>query len=238
MKRRSTVLTLSAMFLCSACSAPKDQSIIVSVARAPGLACDFSDSTKYVEGGAVDLAVFGAATSYYQVFSWENDLQDISVTVNGSQLTTDTPNTFIASAIRDSYLFVGGTNPPTSFVNISASIAPGGTPILNSVGVQLLTQEAALAICGLPVGTDNCPNVAALPPLGAGTTHNLLVTFTIAGNLVGGGSAQTNAITYPLSLFNSGTFDGTTEQCVAGTIPQVTSCGVPGRDIPYCIPPP
>jgi hypothetical protein len=234
MKHQRTVLILSAMCLASSCSAPKDQSIVVSQARAPGLACDFSDATKYVEGGAVDLAAFGPASSYYQVFGWENDLEDISVSVSGSQITTDTPNTFIATTIQDVYQLVGAaTSPPTGFVSISATIPPGGTSTQNSVGVYLLTQEAAQAICGPSTLTDNCPGVG-------GTSQTLLVTFQIMGTLVGGGGTSTNPITYPITLFNSGnTMPGTGGQlvepwvCATGQ-PQTTACNVPGRDITYC----
>jgi hypothetical protein len=234
MKRRFVVSAFSALLLGSACSAPKDQSIIVTQARAPGTECEFTDATIYVEGGQVDMAAFGPASSFYQVFGWENDLQDISVTVGGQQITSNTPNTFIATAIQDSYVLVNGTNPPTGFVNISATIAPGGTPITNTVGVFLLTTEAAQAICGVPLGTDNCPGV----PIGF--SKNLLVTFQLIGTLVGGGSAATNPVTFPITLFNSGNTmpnpaspDTEPWICASGN-PQVDTCGVPGRTITYC----
>ncbi len=45
----SVRLFLPALVLVSACTAPPDQSLIVTVARAPGDKCDFLDKTKYVE---------------------------------------------------------------------------------------------------------------------------------------------------------------------------------------------
>ncbi len=233
----SWLLMLPALLFGSACKAPSDQSIIVTTARAPGTQCDFSDSTKYVEGGAIDLAAFGADSSYLQVFSWENDLENISVTVT-SQITTDTPNTFIATTIEDSYVLLGGgAKPPAGLVSITAAIAPGAVASTSDVGVFLLTQQAMATICGAPSATENCPGFPA------GTSAATLnVTFQIAGALVGGGSAQTNAITFPLTLFNSGftvpadpAFP-TVEPwvCAPGASPAVTSCGVPGRDITYC----
>ncbi len=194
----SWLLMLPALLFGSACKAPSDQSIIVTTARAPGTQCDFSDSTKYVEGGAIDLAAFGADSSYLQVFSWENDLENISVTVT-SQITTDTPNTFIATTIEDSYVLLGGgAKPPAGLVSITAAIAPGAVASTSDVGVFLLTQQAMATICGAPSATENCPGFPA------GTSSATLnVTFQIAGALVGGGSAQTNAITFPLTLFNS-----------------------------------
>jgi len=222
-------LTL-AVLLASGCSAPPDQSIIVSSARAPGLACDFSDSTKYVESGALDLSVPPLYQSYYQVFSWENDLQNISVTVN-TQITTDTPNTFIATTIKDNYVMVGGTSPPNGLVSITAAILPGATFDTNSVGVYLLTAAAIEAICGGVVGNDNCPG---FQPTAAAPTATLLVTFQIAGSLVGGGAAQTNPVTFPLTLFKGGNFDNATGTCAKGYAPTTTSCLAPGRDIAYC----
>jgi|GEM_PF-522628 len=226
------LLVLTALLL-GACTAPPDQSIIVTTARAPGEKCDFSDPTKYVEGGSIDLAAFGGASSYYQIFGWGNDLQNIGVTVNGQQITTETPNTFVATGIKLSYVVVGGAipTPPPGVVNISATIAPGATPTTNSVGVFLLTQQAAQAICGSKDYT--CP---LFPPGKA--TVTLQVTFQITGALVGGGAAQTNPITYPLTLSNYGnvTISGTSPPvCTSPYVPQTTSCGVPGRDIPFCV---
>jgi hypothetical protein len=227
--RRLVPWMLTALLMASACSAPPDQSIIVSSARAPGTNCDFSDATKYVEGGALDLSVPPLFQSYYQVFSWENDLENISVTVN-TQITSETPNTFIATTIKDNYVMVGGTNPPNGLVSITAAITPGATANENSVGVFLLTNAAVQAICGPVVGNDNCHGFPA------GGVETLLVTFQIAGSLVGGGAAQTNPVTFPLTLFKSGHFDNATGTCAVGYVAVTTTCDLPGRDIPYCVP--
>ncbi len=229
----SVRLFLPALVLVSACTAPPDQSIIVTVARAPGDKCDFSDPTKYVEGGAIDLAALGSFSSYYQVFGWENDLENIAVSVNGQQITSDTPNTFVASSIKNSYQVVGGAvpTPPPGVVNISATLAPGATPTTNTVGVQLITQQAAQMICGSTNYT--CPN---FPPGHPSVTLN--VTFQLAGALVGGGAAQTNPITYPITLANYGNVLPTNPPtCIPAATTEVTSCGIPGRDIPYCVVP-
>jgi hypothetical protein len=256
MKHRYSLfaLMLFVVLFGSQCTSPPDQSIIVSAARAPGNICDFSNATLYVESAAVDLAAYGSASSYFQVFGWENDLENISVTVT-QQITSETPNTFIATTIENKYQYSGATKPPDGLVNISASIAPGGTPTNNSVGVYFLTQEAMASICGAPTAAENCPGLPAGSP-----SATLLVTFQITGALVGGGAASTNPITYPVYLFNSGNTvpnnigipgglsdggvlfkpDPTLEPwtCLPGTTPQVTSCGVPGRDITYCATPP
>jgi hypothetical protein len=236
------LLTLPALMLGSACTAPPDQSIIVTLARAPGPKCDFSDPTLYVEGGAVDLAALGSFSSYFQVFGWENDLNATGVTVNGQTLTTGTPNTFVSTAVKLTYAVVGGAvpTPPPGVVNMSATIAPGGIPTTNTVGVELLTQQAAQAICGSTGPT--CPNFPPNHP-----TVTLLVTFQITGALVGGSAAQTNPITYPITLANYGNVDPVSGQCTPVCppppipaappcfVPQTTSCGIPGRDVPYCV---
>lgn len=252
---RPFLLSLSALLLGS-CTAPPDQSIIVTEARAPGQACDFSDPTKYVEGGAIDLAAFGENSTYIQIFGWENDLQNISVSVNGQQITSETTNTFIATSIKLNYQVVGATipTPPPGVVNVSATIPPGGTPSTNTVGVYLLDQTAAQTICGPPEyvlpdggyaglllpdggltqfqdgGTgESCPGLPAGSP-----SVNMLVTFQLSGALVGGGAAQTNPVTFPLTLSNYGgvAYNG---NCKPGYIPQETTCNIPGRDLPYCI---
>jgi hypothetical protein len=222
----AAVCIWSSLLLASACSAPPDQSIIVSTARAPGTECNFSDATLYVENGALDLSVPRLYQSYFQVFSWENDLENISVTVN-TQITTDTPNTFIGTTIKDNYVMVGGVSPPNGLVSISAAILPGATFANSDVGIFLLTNAAVQAICGNPTALDNCPDFAGGP-------STLLVTFQVAGSLVGGGAAQTNPISFPLTLFKGGNVkpDGT---CATGFVAETTSCGIPGRDIPYCV---
>jgi hypothetical protein len=215
--RRHLVL-LPMLAAAAACTAEKDISIVVTAARAPGDTCGFTDPTLYVEGGAIDMSVFGPASSYFQVFSWESQLQQISTTVNGDTIASSQANTFIANRVQLSYILVGGTNPPNGLINMSATIVAGATPDKNSVGVELLTPEAAQA-----------GNTATL----AGGSQTLLVTFQIAGNLVSGASSMTNPITYPLTLFRSG-YDAATNTCPPGETTHVTSCNIPGRDIPYC----
>jgi hypothetical protein len=252
MKHRISYVALMSLVTLfgSQCTSPPDQSIIVTTARAPGDICDFSNATLYVEGGALDVDVYPAFQSYYQVFGWENDLENISVTVT-QQITSETPNTFVATTIEDSYVLesqgpdggaVVGPNPPPGLVSISATIAPGGTPTDNSVGVFLLTQSAMSAICGPPTLHDNCPNFPNKP-----ITESILVTFQITGALVGGGATSTNPITFPVTLFKGlapdptsltgfkPSFDPFTGACVPGYVTQTTSCGVPGRDIAYCV---
>ncbi|HXX30690.1 MAG TPA: hypothetical protein VEJ89_08230 [Myxococcaceae bacterium] len=220
---RRFLLLLPALVAAAGCSAEKNLSIVVSAARAPGTNCDFSDPTKYVEGGAVDMSVFGGASTYFQVFSWESQLQQISTTVNGDQISGAQANTFISTYVQLSYILVGGSNPPTGIINMSASITAGATPDKNSVGVELLTPQAATA--GY--------NAALANP---GASQTLLVTFAIFGNLVGGGSSQTNPVTFPLTLFYGIPPVAGTLTCPANTTSQMTSCGIPGRDIQYCVP--
>lgn len=253
--RYPTVTLLLVSTALGSCTSPPDQSIIVSEARAPGSICDFSDATLYVESAAVDLAAYGAQSSYVQVFGWENDLENISVTVT-QQITSETPNTFIATTIEDNYTLLGAPTtagtPPNGLVSISATIPPGGTPTANTVGVYLLTQAAMQAICGDPTLTENCPGFPAGTP-----SATLLVKFQITGALVGGGATSTNPIIYPVYLFNHGntvppsrqvgptlpdggaTFvvDPTIEpwDCAPNSVSEVTSCNVPGRDIAYCV---
>ena len=217
-------LLLSVAVVAPACSATKDNSIVVSSARAPGDKCDFGDPTLYVESGSVDIAAFGAGSSYVQVFSWENDLQQISTTVNGDTISGATLNTFISTQVNLSYVLVGGTNPPPGIVNMNATITAGGTPDKNSVGVEFLTQQAAQTL-----------NAAIPDPAPGGITasQTLLVTFQIVGALVGGGAAATNPVTFPLTVFKA-------TPPVAGVCPGTTTphsfstCGIPGRDGPYC----
>jgi len=223
------LLLFPAVAILAACAAEPDTSVVVSIARAPGENCDFSDPTKYIEGGAVDMSVYGDASSYFQVFSWESQLQQITTTVNGDQISGPVLNTFVANRVELSYILVGGTNPPPGIINMAAAIPAGGTADKASVGVELLTPEAAAA-----------GNAAAV----TGTSQTLLVTFQVAGNVVGGAGLTTNPVTFPLTLFRCPPASTDFNCAEASQFPlacptnyhsQVTSCNIPGRDIPLCV---
>ncbi len=233
-------ILLAVPLLLESCTAPANQSIIVAEARAPGTSCNFTDPTMYVENGAVDMSVYGTNSSYYQVYSWQNDLENISVTYGNSNITAETPNTFIASRIDLSYQVVGpstkcglqtcptATAPPPGTINISAAITPGATFSTNSVGVYLMTPEAAQTL----YSTVQQAAIQAQAPI----SYTLLVTFDLAGTLVGGGAAATNSVTYPVYLFY-GIPPSPRDSlgCPVGSVSEMTSCNVPGRDIQYCI---
>ncbi len=222
------VLMLAQLPLLPACTAPSNQSIIISSALAPGGSCNFQDFTLYVEGGSLDMSVYKTNSSYYQVFAWENDLQNISVNYNGTNITEDTPNTFIANRIELTYDFVGQANPPPGIINFSAAIFPGALPTTNSVGVYLLTPAAADFV--YPIVRD-----AAIAAQEA-KSFTLNVTFDLAGTLVGGGAAATNPITYPITLFYGiAPFPAYTLSCPNGSTPETTSCNIPGYNLPYCV---
>src|SRR5208283_4407628 len=146
-----------------------------------------------------------------------------------SNITAETPNTFIANRIDLSYqLSPAAATPPPGTINISAAITPGATFSTNSVGVYLVTPEAASVL--YPIVRNAA--IAAQAPI----SYTLLVTFDLAGTLVGGGAAATNTITYPVYLFYGiPPSPRDSLSCPEGTIPQVTSCNIPGRDIQYCV---
>ena len=225
---RHHLLLLPLLAAAAACTAEKNISIVVTAARAPGDNCDFPDPSKYVEGGAIDMSVFGPNSSYFQIFSWESQLQQISTTVNGDTIAGPQANTFIANRVELTYLLVNGTNPPNGLINMSASIAAGATSDKNSVGPELLTPDAAQA-------ADAATTV--------GASQTLLVTFQIAGNLVSGASSATNPVTFPLTLFRCPPAALNAEcaapksdlTCPTNYHSQTTSCNIPGRDIAYCV---
>jgi hypothetical protein len=231
--RELLLLTLLAVPLLPSCTAPSNQSIIITTARAPGGSCGFTDSTLYVENGSLDLSVYQNNSSYYQVFSWENDLEDISVTYGNSNITTDTPNTFIANRIDLSYALLGppGVAVPAvadGIINVQAAIFPGATATTNSVGVFMLTPAAVETV--LPVVKAQA--ILEQRPV----SFTLLVTFDLAGTLVGGGAAQTNTITFPLYLFYGiPPSPPNSLNCPAETTPEVTSCNFPGYNLQYCV---
>ena len=105
--RTGGALALLAAALLSACGADP-LSIVVLNARAPGDKCDFTDDTKYVSRGSLDFRPYGTgqvSSRYYQVFSWQNNLTSVPITVNGQVVDPGTGNDFIADSATYTYQY-------------------------------------------------------------------------------------------------------------------------------------
>jgi hypothetical protein len=216
-------LGLLVLALLSACKAD-DLNIVVLSARAPGTNCDFTDDSKYVSRGSLDLTPYVEGTStlvtnqYYQVFSWQNNLTSVPITVNGQVVDPGTGNNFIADSVVYSYQY---SDPSVTLANetqnIRAVISAGGNPKDNSVPAELIQPKAFAAI-----NASTAINTSA---------QTLLVTFQYFGQLAAGGSTKyTNKVTFPLTIYRRST---TAVNCAGLTPPEVVNggvCGVPGRD--------
>jgi hypothetical protein len=213
-----------ALLLLAGCSADP-LNVVVLNARAPGDKCDFKDATLYVERGTVDFTVwqdasgnFGQARSYFQAFSWENQMQPTEIQVNGATVDPGGGNDFIGDTIVYEYQY---TDPNVALApetqNVRAVIAAGGNPTDNYMGADLIQPQAAAAL-------DN-----TLTPTG----QTLLTTFQVFGKTAGGTSKHTNKVSFPLTVYKTST---TTVSCVSPMVLFSTSCGIPGRDAPvHCI---
>jgi hypothetical protein len=217
---------LSALLL-SACKAD-DLNIVVLNARAPGSTCEFSDDAKYAARGSLDLTPYyevDPATNpgvsptvsrrYYQVFSWENNLTAIPLSVGGQVLDDGSGNNFIADSVVYSYQY---SDPSVSLSNetenIRAVIAAGGTAKDNSVPADLLQPNAEAAIEG-SAGIN-------------GQAQTLLVTLQYFGKLAAGGSKYTNKVTFPLTIYRR---SSTAVNCFASSqVLDKGPCGEAGRD--------
>ena len=97
-------LIATALLLLAACSADP-LNILVLSARAPGDKCEFDDDTVYVSRGSLDLTPYVVGTTtvttnrYYQVFSWQNNLQPAPLSVGGQCLDPGPGNAFIADSL-------------------------------------------------------------------------------------------------------------------------------------------
>ena len=223
MSRRPRRLPLAGLgsvlaMLLAGCSADP-LNVIVLNARAPGDKCDFSDATLYQSRGSLDFRPWadasgnvGQSTAYYQVFSWENQMTPLPITVNGQVVDPGAGSDFIGDSVVYSYQYSGpGVTLSPETENFRAVISAAGTQDKNSVGVQLIQPQAAAALN------------AALTT----TPQTLLVTFQIFGKTGAGVSKYTNKVTYPLTVFKSGT---TQLVCPPGFVLDVVPCNTPGRD--------
>lgn len=216
-------LIATALLLLAACSADP-LNIVVLSARAPGDECKFDDDTLYVSRGSLDLTPFdvGGATfvqnRYYQVFGWQNNLQQNPVTVGGQVVDPGTGNDFIADSIVYEYQYSDpSVTLTTESANMHAVITAGGQSTDNSVPADLIQPQAFAAING-STAIDT-------------SAQTLLVTFQIFGRLTAGGSKYTNKVSFPLTIRRLST---TPVNCGALTPPQVVNggpCGFPGRDM-------
>jgi len=221
MKRLLLWLPLTCLgVLLAGCSADPLNLLVLS-ARAPGDKCDFPDDTLYVSRGSLDLTPYVVGTAqvvtnrYYQVFSWQNNLQPNPISVGGQVVDPGTGNNFVADRIHYEYQY---SDPSVVLAaeaaNTHAVISAGGQSKDNSIGVDLIQPGAFAAING-STAIDS----------GAQT---LLVTFQIFGKTLAGGSKYTNEVTFPVSIRRLST---TPVDCAAsGLVLNTGVCGVPGRD--------
>jgi hypothetical protein len=210
------VVSALALLTLAGCSADPLNVIILN-ARAPGSKCDFSDATLFVARGTLDFRAGGGATSYgyFQAFSWENQMQPTTISVNGSTIDPGGGNDFIGDTMVFQYQY---TDPavtlPDETQNVREAISAGGTTTDNFMGADLI-QPGALAKIDATIGT---------------TAQTLLVTFQMFGKTAGGSSKHTNKVSFPLAVYNS---DPTTPiSCPAGTKLYLGPCNVAGRDAP------
>ncbi len=213
-------LIAMAMLLLAACSADP-LNIVVLSARAPGDQCEFDDDTLYVSRGSLDLTPFTIGTAtfvqnrYYQVFSWQNNLQPNPVSVGGQIVDPGEGNSFIADNVVYEYQY---SDPSVTLANEAANmhaiISAGGSAQDNSVPADLLQPQAFTAI----------NNSSAIDT----SAQTLLVTFQIFGRLAAGGAKYTNKVTFPLTIRRLST---TPVTCPAGQKVNGGVCGFPGRDI-------
>jgi len=230
MSRRPRRLPLAALgpvlaMLITGCSADP-LNVLVLNARAPGDKCDFSDATLYQSGGSLDFRPWADAsgnaaqtTAYYQVYSWENQMTPLPITVNGQIVDPGAGNDFIGDSVVYTYQYSGpGVTLSQETQNFRAVISAAGDSTKNSVGVELIQPQAAAALN------------AAL----TATPQTLLVTFQIFGKTGAGVSKYTNKVSYPLTVYKS---DPTTLTCTAPLKLSTGTCNSPGRDSPvHCIP--
>jgi hypothetical protein len=223
MKRCIPLLPLMLLgALLAGCSADPTQIVVLS-ARAPGDKCDFSDDSKYVSSGSLDLrpyvqnGVTVVTAGYFQIFSWENNNVSTETSVNGQVIDTGAGNNFIADSVIYEYQY---TDPAvtlaTETANLHAVVNAGGDPKDNSVDADLI-QPAAFTAINNSAGIDT-------------SAQTLLVTFQIFGKLVAGQSQHTNKVSFPVTVYRSSSspLDCTSQ----GLVLNGGVCGIPGRDQP------
>ena len=225
MRRCAPLLPVALLGLLLAACTADPLNIVLLNARAPGDKCDFSDNTKYVEGGTLDFRPFLVGTPtvathtgfYGQVFGWENNLQSVVTTVNGQPVDNGTGNNFIADSVVYSYQYSDPNVvlPTNETQNIHAVISAGGTAQDNTVGISVLPPGASDAINNSNLGLNS---------------QTLLVTFQVFGKTVAGSSKHTNKVTFPLYVSRT---DTTPLDCPSqGLVLNGGVCNIPGRDQP------
>ena len=211
-----------AVLLLAGCSADP-LSVVILNARAPGDKCDFKDATLFVMRGSLDFRPGSSALSsgYFQAFSWENQMQPNPISVNGEVVDPGGGNDFIGDTIVYEYQY---SNPnlvlPSETQNVREAISAGAKQDENFMGAELIQPGALVALD------------ASLTP----ATETLVVTFQMFGKIAGGTSKHTNKVSFPLTVYKSGT---TPIDCTLfpGTKLYTGPCGEPGRDAPVqCVP--
>jgi hypothetical protein len=147
---------------------------------------DFSRS-----GGSIDVAAFESSSMGYLVaFSVINEMQRYSTTVGGDTLAR-TRNNFVANEAR--FQFATADNRPLDEQSLAlhlliepATGADGSTVIVNLLPARTQTQLKGM-----------------IPP--GGTPLDMSVTWFLNGRTASGVPITSNRVTYPITVFNSGT---------------------------------
>jgi hypothetical protein len=156
--------------------------------------------------GSLDIAL---NAPYVIAFDVSSDLSTDDVTVGGDTVVSGTRNDFVVKEISFTYT----SEPAGTFVPeripAHAVIRAGDDEVMN---ISLIGPKAYATVANL---------------LGAHESVTLMATFRLRGRLAGGQDAETNEVSYPITVYNSGFV-----ACPAGTVLQNTGpCeNRPGQD--------
>ncbi len=161
-----------------------------------------------IAGGSLDLS---GNTSYILQWTVESTLQQLSNNISGeSAFQGPQRNDWISNAVVYSYSTVPALTPPLAdeIQPYSWRIAAGASTG-SFIGMQMIG----------PTATNRL-----IASVGVGTVVQLVVTFYLQGQLASGQKLNTNKVTYPIWIYNSG-FPG----CAAG-VKRIPSgpCGTAG----------
>jgi hypothetical protein len=161
-----------------------------------------------ITGGSLDIS---ANTNYLVQFTMESTFQQLSTSFSGeTPFAVPSRNDWTATAIAYSYTTVPALTPPLPAEQLPLYFRlPAGASSTSFIGLDLITASVAQRM---------------VTSVAVGNAVQLNITIQLLGELASGQKMNTNKVTYPIVIYNTG-FTG----CAAGDrrVPS-GPCATPG----------
>jgi hypothetical protein len=209
-------LSIAAVLVLASGCAPEMQSLVITgIFPPPTSSGGTCVGTKPAIAQTRGFMNVGLTRSYLMIFAVDSLFVDNDLTPSGNTAVINEIDYAYATSAGPQGSPVGGLpSSETRSITFTAAAESKDNLVLD----DLIGPSMALALDGVPTTPAN-------------QYFNLSVTVSFKGTLLSGGAAQTNRVTFPISIYNV----ARTAECPMGSIINPSSpCGNVGQDVTCC----